>query len=647
MIKISWLSGWNKRQKIVLTGDISGAQTNYQIKLTIPYDSDMQVDFDDLRFTKSDGITLIDAWLESKVNSTSVIVWVEFPTTPANGVTEDYYMYYGNSNVVSAWSGINTFIQYHGAATSTFLDPLVVSPTNVAYEGRIKRIGSSDLMWGLSINSVWFTEMLGVYAAGANDRYLHTFNNWVGSDVSEQPGLPDDTWVRAKITCDGTVVHGYIDDNEISTGITTNIPNENLGLGFWEISGSGEQAWSFARKFVANSPTYLLKNLCWEILINDVIQSDFEIIKVLDTIAGSKKFDVIFSGSEKDQIFNHYEDVKIYKDGIPIFRGRIEEIIPNHTNDTTTISGRDYIAELMDKYVIEAYDTKLRSYIIDDLIEKHSIHIGRSHIISSPSGSKITHTFKSSVWDVLVECAFDDNYKFLVDVNNDLYYTPSGWTDSGMSLELGVSDIYSFNIEETSKDIINSVTIIGGGSPQIIITQDDLASQLYYGIIKTKQIFDNSVDTIDLASIKADNYLAENAWVLDMIIFEVDGYETLNAGELITVTLSGHNIDGTYLVIDKQHEYPSGVTSIRVARYDKNLETIITNLVDRLNNLEQQTTITARIQKNYEQQGMSDTLKIYSRTIGSSFKLGVTGHCELGKNLRDNTGVAVLEYSGS
>jgi len=101
-------SSWLKRKAVTLTGGASGAQTDYQVKLTVTYDSDMQVDFDDLRFTKADGTTLLDAWLESKVDSTSAIIWVE-TDTPANTVEADIYMYYSNSGAASAWNGANTF----------------------------------------------------------------------------------------------------------------------------------------------------------------------------------------------------------------------------------------------------------------------------------------------------------------------------------------------------------------------------------------------------------------------------------------------------------------------------------------------------------------------------------------------------------
>lgn len=95
-------SNWTKRKKITLTGGSSGAQTDYQVKLAVTYDSDMQSDFDDLRFTKADGETLLDSWLESKTDSVSAVVWVE-TNTPVDTVEADIYMYYGNSGAVSVW----------------------------------------------------------------------------------------------------------------------------------------------------------------------------------------------------------------------------------------------------------------------------------------------------------------------------------------------------------------------------------------------------------------------------------------------------------------------------------------------------------------------------------------------------------------
>lgn len=69
-------------------------------------------DFDDLRFTKSDGTTLLDYWIESVTGPTPnqlATVWVEFDSIGTGATT--FYMYYGNSGA-STYSNIsNTFIQ--------------------------------------------------------------------------------------------------------------------------------------------------------------------------------------------------------------------------------------------------------------------------------------------------------------------------------------------------------------------------------------------------------------------------------------------------------------------------------------------------------------------------------------------------------
>jgi len=103
-----WNTSWSSKQNIILTGDTSGAQTDYQILLNVSWVTGMQIDFDDLRFTND--THEIDSWLESKVDSSYALVWVEFPTTPANGVNQTYYMYYGNAGIANVWDIDETFI---------------------------------------------------------------------------------------------------------------------------------------------------------------------------------------------------------------------------------------------------------------------------------------------------------------------------------------------------------------------------------------------------------------------------------------------------------------------------------------------------------------------------------------------------------
>ncbi len=109
-------NNWARRKKITVN-NTNGVLTNYQVRLVIPYDTDMQANFNDLRFTNASG-TALDFWLQDKTDSTSAIVWVEVDTLVATGNT-DIYMYYGNTAVASASNGVNTFIFFDDFSTGS------------------------------------------------------------------------------------------------------------------------------------------------------------------------------------------------------------------------------------------------------------------------------------------------------------------------------------------------------------------------------------------------------------------------------------------------------------------------------------------------------------------------------------------------
>jgi hypothetical protein len=100
---------WLKRAAVTIDNTLSpSALAGYQIQLTVPYDSDMNSDFSDLRFTDSDGQTLISYWVESSAPSASAVVWVKVPTVPASS-TATVYMYYGNPSAASTSNPDGTF----------------------------------------------------------------------------------------------------------------------------------------------------------------------------------------------------------------------------------------------------------------------------------------------------------------------------------------------------------------------------------------------------------------------------------------------------------------------------------------------------------------------------------------------------------
>jgi hypothetical protein len=125
---VVWLSGWSNRKSVTLSRE-SGAVTNYQMKLLLGESPEAsgedvdcgglcQTDFDDIRFTTSDGSTLLDYWIESASGATPnqlATVWIEFNSIGTEATT--FYMYYGNAAAAAVSNGTNTFKFFDDFAT--------------------------------------------------------------------------------------------------------------------------------------------------------------------------------------------------------------------------------------------------------------------------------------------------------------------------------------------------------------------------------------------------------------------------------------------------------------------------------------------------------------------------------------------------
>ncbi len=84
--------------------------TNYQVKLIVPYNSHMNSNYSDLRFSfKYPNGTEVEIpyWIQS-YNSSSATVWVKVPDLKTGNTT--IYMYYGNPNATSKSNGDAVFI---------------------------------------------------------------------------------------------------------------------------------------------------------------------------------------------------------------------------------------------------------------------------------------------------------------------------------------------------------------------------------------------------------------------------------------------------------------------------------------------------------------------------------------------------------
>ena len=97
---------FTKRQRINIVSD--QARTDYQVLLDVPYDSDMNNDYSDLRFTTLDGTTDINYFNRPQEDSSSRKIFVKIPNLSIG--VNSIYLYYGNSGASSLSSASSTLL---------------------------------------------------------------------------------------------------------------------------------------------------------------------------------------------------------------------------------------------------------------------------------------------------------------------------------------------------------------------------------------------------------------------------------------------------------------------------------------------------------------------------------------------------------
>ncbi len=105
-----WSSAWSRRVPVSVT-ETSGvmALANYQVRLHVTYDADMQPDFRDVRFIDPASQFELPYWCESFSANASADFWLKVPYISSSGAA-NIFMYYGNASCVTASNIHSTFI---------------------------------------------------------------------------------------------------------------------------------------------------------------------------------------------------------------------------------------------------------------------------------------------------------------------------------------------------------------------------------------------------------------------------------------------------------------------------------------------------------------------------------------------------------
>ncbi len=282
-----WLTGWNRRKSKTINGSTS-LQTDYQMKLTIYKGSgtdtatdiylgtNVRDDFGDIRFTSSDGSTLLNYWIESYISATSAIIWVKISYITASPDSTTIYIYYDNVSATSASNENNTFnsglrtrkisstillshlnndyiseigsITGHGAAFVDSYDPSSYKAANIV-KSSAQGIGTNILR---TVPFTW--EGLIKFSTLTNDQYIFS-NSYASSGggllltstnqlkmvragIGYSSGyiVSMGTWYHVAISHNGTTMKLYIDDL-----LTYNPDNPTLRVSWttgWTDSGS-------------------------------------------------------------------------------------------------------------------------------------------------------------------------------------------------------------------------------------------------------------------------------------------------------------------------------------------------------------------------------------------------------------------------
>ena len=130
VISADWYSSsWNYRKSITLRMDSGIAGTDYQVMINVTYNANMESDFRDIIFVDDDHDTRFDHWLESKIDSTWAVFWVEFQDYMDSNADAYLFAYYGNDETSSLSNGHDTFQEFYDNSSTAGWDTTDITVT--------------------------------------------------------------------------------------------------------------------------------------------------------------------------------------------------------------------------------------------------------------------------------------------------------------------------------------------------------------------------------------------------------------------------------------------------------------------------------------------------------------------------------------
>ena len=232
-------SYFTNKTNVTISTNGTSTPINYPVKITIPYMSEMQVDFSDVRFNTQAG-DYIDYWIESYTASTTADIWVELPDAIVDPGNVTISHLYGNSTLTSESNGTDTFSIF--VDSSEGLDSW--SSNGVTVVGDTLQIASGVGNYLTSNNAVSYPTVLTVNASFAAAPAVFGFGN--DSGVISLDAENEICWYLA----DAGSFYPYWGDPTGAVGTTA---GASTAYNIWVIEWTGDAATS---SFYKNNVQY-------------------------------------------------------------------------------------------------------------------------------------------------------------------------------------------------------------------------------------------------------------------------------------------------------------------------------------------------------------------------------------------------------
>ena len=338
---------------------------------------------------------------------------------------------------------------------------------------------------------------------------------------------------------------------------------------------------------------------------------------------------------------SYFSDIKIYSgSGTLAFRGRIDNIKTVMNGDygnAAILTGYGYVKELMDRFAIETYTSKSRSFMVDDMVQTYSDNITTGGItVTSESLDRIIKS--RSAYEAISNLASEIDYDIWVDNDNDFIFKEKGIVASGQSIDYDTDDIGAVDIPNEGTTMYNAVYVYGDpDTTGTIAYAENPTSIALYGITKEfPPVYDRSLKTVDECQQRAFGIVNNNSTIVPVITIKTIGYESLTPGE--TVILSNFDTDfsvsdGNYVVLERSQSLSPGFTVLKVAKYNDSTEDVVIDIIKRLRRIEYQEldqaqTVTKFLRVNEDLELEGYTIEVWVESLAESF---IAGHSTNGK----------------